>query len=98
MSADYLQADIDFALVHNHRIAGESPGISTIDGVPARVQALLIRAHPLAILASRLTNADGTYEFVGLDPSATYIVIGRDRDAVHNAAVADHIVPAPLPS
>ncbi|MDT0496533.1 hypothetical protein RM530_04025 [Algiphilus sp. W345] len=75
------------------RIAGEAPGIVTIDGAPA---AAMVRVHDRAsgqVVAATQSSADGTYELTGLNSSRQYYVVALDLAAEHNAAIADGITP-----
>ncbi|MCR9089882.1 MAG: hypothetical protein NXI11_00835 [Proteobacteria bacterium] len=90
----------------NGRIAGIDPGLLTVDSQPASRTIRLYDRGPAddmtalgsgTLVAEIKSNPDGTYEFPNLSQQRKFLVVGIDDDGEHNAAVADMIVPAPMP-
>jgi hypothetical protein len=80
------------------RIAGISPGITTIDGVPAPCDVVLMLRSEKRVIGRALSKPQGTYSFDHLDESREFTVLGLDINRVHNAVAADRITPAPMPA
>lgn len=74
-------------------IAGQQPGIVTVDDSPATMQVFLMQRHPLRLLGETWSRLDGTYSFEHLDSNQEFDLIARD----HNRVYSDVIVPAITP-
>lgn len=83
----------------NGHIAGVAPGLLTVDGAPARRPILLFFRQGLGLqpIAQSFSRADGTYQFAYLDESAAFTLVALDSERIHNAVVADLIVPVAMP-
>ena len=75
------------------RIAGDPPGIVTIDGAPAAARVRVYDRTSGALVTETISAADGTYEIPGISASRQYYVVALDLAAEHNAAIADGITP-----
>ncbi len=78
------------------RIAGDSPGLVTVEGSPAQCQVRLIDRKSGVLRASTWSASDGTYEFVYLDLGRLYTVYAIDPAHQHNAAIEDLITPVQM--
>lgn len=79
------------------RIAGVSPGLVTVEGLPAARDVTLVLRSDQRVVARTVSAPDGTYEFSYLDQAQLFAVYAWDRTGEHNAAIADRITPALMP-
>lgn len=66
-------------------IAGTGNGIVTVAGVPSERKVYLLDIHALKPLAITISNKNGQYLFMRLDPTKKYLLMCRDLppDGVH---------------
>lgn len=78
-------------------IAGQAPGLVTIDGEPAACEVRLVYRFSGKTVERKASQADGTYLFSGLTliPEA-WQLIAIDPGRTHNAVIAD-LLTAVLP-
>lgn len=74
-------------------IAGEGPGIVTVNGSPAVRPIRIYDRETGEIVARTQSAADGTYSVPGLSTARRYMVVVIDSAEVHNAAVQDMVTP-----
>lgn len=74
-------------------IAGEAPGIVTLDNVPGRAVVDLIRRSDNAWLRRTISADDGTYRFTGLAHGIQHNVIGRDLTDTWDDVIVGRVVP-----
>lgn len=88
--------DIDFHTVvgtERGQIAGEAPGIVTLDNVPGAAVIDLIRRSDNAWLRRTVSADDGTYRFTGLTFGVQYNLIGRDLTDTWDDVIVGRIEP-----
>jgi len=79
------------------RIAGSAPtGGVSVAGVPSRRLMFLFDSQ-MRLVDSKWSNADGSFDFVGLDKEQTFVVVARDDQSQFNAVIRDRVTPAPMP-
>ena len=77
-------------------IAGTLPnGIVTVNTAPASRELEVRHRQSRWTIDVKLSNADGTYRFNGLDPNQEFDVIGRDYSRVYNDVIVSRVKPAP---
>lgn len=74
-------------------IAGQAPGIVTVDGTPAIRSVELRERQTRRTIAVTNSGIDGSYLFKNLDPTYTYDLIARDSDGVYNDVIAANVTP-----
>ena len=74
-------------------IAGEAPGIVTLDNVPGVAVIDLLRRSDNAWLRRTISAVDGTYRFTGLALGIQYSLIGRDLTDTWDDVIAGRILP-----
>lgn len=100
--------DIDPSLAYagDGLIAGIAPGLLTVDGLPAARTIRVFDRGPAGDMTALGTGAmvrqlqsapDGTYTVSNIDRGRKYTVMAVDDEGVHNAVVADLIVPVAMP-
>lgn len=75
-------------------IAGESPGILTINGQPAVRFVYAFDADTLRIESLTSSQPDGTYRLRNLEPNKKYLVIARDSEGKYEPVAYDYVTPA----
>lgn len=94
MSALLVDAGLDVvSLAGMGAIAGEAPGILTIDNVPARAEIDLFRRSDRAWLRRQFSMDSGTYRFSGLPVGVLYDLVARDVSNEWDDVIAGRIVP-----
>jgi len=79
------------------RIAGVSPAIVTVNGIPAARDVTVVHRRTQRVVARTVSAADGSYEFPYLDQSQKFTVYAWDRFGVHNGVIVDNVSPALMP-
>ena len=74
-------------------IAGEAPGIVTIDNVPGRAEIDLFRRSDRAWLRRQLSADNGTYRFSGVALGVLHDLVARDLSAAWDDVIAGSILP-----
>lgn len=73
-----------------------SDGLARILNVPQRLKVAVYEQGSMAVVASTVSAADGTWRIDYLHPDLYYTVIGFDGWGVQNAAIQDWVKPAPM--
>lgn len=76
-------------------IAGESPGIVTVNTSPAARTVEVRHRRSRIIMETLFSNPDGTYRFDNLDPAEEFDVIGRDWSGTYNDVIVSRVKPKP---
>lgn len=76
-------------------IAGEAPGLVTVNGAPAAREVEIRHRHLRMTVDVVQSASDGTYACYGLDPAQEYDVIGRDYACIYNDAIIARARPEP---
>lgn len=74
-------------------IAGEAPGIVTLDNVPGRAVVDLIRRSDNSWVRRSISADDGTYRFTGLPYDVQYNLIGRDLTDTWDDVIVGRVEP-----
>jgi hypothetical protein len=74
-------------------IAGESPGLVTVNSVPAERELEVRHRRSRMIMRTKSSNSDGTYRIEGLDPNEEFDVIGRDYSGTYNDVIVSRVKP-----
>lgn len=74
-------------------IAGQVPGIVTVDGNGASREIELRERASRKIVATTVSAPDGTYHFPGLALEYTYDLIAKDHTGVYNDVIASNVTP-----
>jgi hypothetical protein len=74
---------------------GRLQGPLEVAGVAASRPVLLLQRDNLRAVALGHSDAQGQYQFDGLDPQRDYLLIGLDDRGEYNAAVLDRQRPTP---
>lgn len=74
-------------------IAGEAPGIVTIDNVPGRAEIDLFRRSDRVWLRRQFSMDDGTYRFRGLAAGVLHDLVARDISNAWDDVIAGSIMP-----
>lgn len=77
----------------NGYIAGEKDGIVTVGGVPASRQICVFDIKTLAWVQSTISNKNGNYLLMGLDPTKKYLLMARDYKGEYEPCCWDFVVP-----
>lgn len=78
-------------------IGGQSPGLLTVAGLPAKRQIFLyVRPfkRPPYLIDAIWSNDDGTYAFDMLDRNQKYLMVAVDHEAQYEPVAWDYITPA----
>lgn len=77
-------------------LAGTDPyGLVSVASVPARRWVHLLERSSMTKVASVFANADGTWQFDGLDPAVEFDVIARDWSRTYNDVIIGFRRPEP---
>lgn len=76
-------------------IAGEPPGLVTVNGVPAAREIELRHRAARVVIATTFSAADGTYRIDGVDPAQEFGIIGRDWAGIYNDTITARVRPEP---
>lgn len=76
-------------------IAGETPGLLTVNGVAASREIEVRHRLTRIVVAVGWSAADGTYRFDGLDPNEEFDVIARDYTRTYKDVVEPAVKPEP---
>lgn len=76
-------------------IAGESPGIVTVNSAPSRRLLYVMHRATKIIAGATVSAADGTYRIESLDPNQEFDVVGRDWADVYNDVIVSRVKPHP---
>lgn len=74
-------------------VSGEEDGIVTIGGVPSSRQIDVFDAKTREYLQSTISNNNGNYLIVGLDPTKKYLLIARDYKQEYEPCCYDFVTP-----
>lgn len=74
-------------------IAGEAPGIVTIDNVPGRAEVDLLRRVDHVWLRRQYSGGAGTYRFTAIPLDVEYDVIARDITGIWDDVIVGRVLP-----
>jgi hypothetical protein len=74
-------------------VAGESPGIVTIDNVPGRAAVDLLRRSDHVWLRRQYSQSNGTYRFSTIPLGVEYDIIGRDLTNTWGDVIVSRVQP-----
>lgn len=96
MAVSGIDLDLGFAVVTGASlgvIAGEAPGIVTIDNVPGRAEIDLFRRSDRAWLRRQFSMDNGTYRFSGLALGVLHDLVARDVTGTWDDVIAGRVSP-----
>ncbi|WP_316150047.1 DUF2341 domain-containing protein [Cupriavidus sp. BIC8F] len=70
---------------------GTVAGRVTVNNVPAQRRVQLFELASMTRIRAAWSDASGNYSFSGIDPTKSYLVLGRDYSKTYNAVVQDNI-------
>lgn len=76
-------------------IAGESPGLVTVNGAPGAREVEVRHRATRKIVASTFASSAGEYRIDGLDPDEKFDVIARDYSGTYNDVIVSRVSPQP---
>lgn len=96
MAVSGIDLDFGFTVVAGTSlgvIAGEAPGIVTIDNVPGRAEIDLFRRSDRAWLRRQFSMDNGTYRFSGLSLGVLHDLVARDVTDTWDDVIAGRVSP-----
>lgn len=93
LAANYLDMEHGGA----HRVVGTVKEKATPANVPVVRRVRLCRMRDGVFIRETWSAPDGSYVFDSIDGAETYYVVSFDHTGNFNAAVADRLVPEPMP-
>lgn len=79
----------------NGYIAGETPGLLTVNSVPAAREIEVRHRATRRVVTTVFSATDGTYRIDGLDPNEEFDVIARDYTGTYNDVIVSRVKPQP---
>lgn len=76
-------------------IAGESPGLVTVNDVPSAREVEIRHRRTRIIVATTFSAPDGTYRIDNLNPDQEFDVIARDWSGTYNDVIVSRVKPQP---
>lgn len=76
-------------------IAGESPGLLTVNSVPGARAIFVIERISKVVAGATFSAPDGSYRIDGLDPNQEFDVIARDWTITYNDVIVSRVKPQP---
>lgn len=75
-------------------IAGESPGLVTVNGAPSKRHVYVLARGPRIVAGATWSAADGSYRIDNLNPAIQFDVIARDHTGTYNDVIVSRVTPA----